>query len=128
MAFIKAKLDDVHESQPVPEGEYSLRITRAEQRDSKKGQPMIEVRLKIEDKDYPNASLIYHYLLSPDGCEADVAYLRKLEWKRFCATFDLPLNCDADDMPGQTGECFVTQEEDDNGVPRNRLRLPRLRD
>lgn len=127
MPFIKESLDDVQEAQPVPEGEYDLRIVKAEEKESKKGNEMVQVMIVVEDQEYPNAAPINHFLLGWDGVEPDIERMRKLEIKRFCACFDVPTDFEAEDLVGQTGRCFVTQEEGDDGNTYNRLRLPRLK-
>ena len=126
MPFIKESLDDITEGEVVPEGEYDLKIIKAAEKESQKGNDMVALTIKIDDSDYPNAKLVGHWLLSPDGAEPDVAYIRKLEYKRFCVCFDLPFDCEVEDMVGSTGRAMLVQEEGDDGEMYNRLRLPRL--
>lgn len=128
MAFIKTKLDDVHEGDVVPEAEYDLRIVKVTEKDSKAGNPMRVVVTKVLDPDYPNALPITHWLLSDEGCEPDIAHLRALEYKRFCVLFELDEDWEPEDAIGAEGRCYVTQEmgDDDSDTLYNRLRLPRL--
>jgi hypothetical protein len=128
MPFITESLDDVREPQAAPEGEYELRIVKATRGPSKKGNDMITAILVFEDQDLA-APPFAHYLIGYDeDTDKDQIRNRKLEWKRWCACFDLPEDCDESDMVGQTGMSFVNQEEGDDGVVRNRLRLPRLKE
>lgn len=129
MPFIKDDLEQVQESKPVPEGEYDLTIKKAEEKDSKKGNPMIEVVITIDDPDYPNATPIFHYLNHPEGAKDDqTAQLFMLDIKRFCHCFDVPYDFEAGDLPGSKGTCFVKQVEGDDDQIRNELRLPRVND
>jgi len=121
-------LDDIHEPKAAPEGEYDLRIAKATRGDSKKGNDMITVWIAFEDKDL-EAPPFAHYLLGWDADTPDEQIRnRKLEWKRFCACFGLAEDCDEGDMPGETGTSYVTQEEGDDGIVRNRAKLPRLKE
>lgn len=131
MAFISAKLDDtVAEPKAVPEGEYALRIMKAERSKSKNGNDMTVVVIRVEDD--PNAALIYHYILDvTKDMPADQKAMRALELKRFLQTFGVPFQIDGydpEDLPGATANVMLVQEEGDDGVVRNRLRLPRLKE
>lgn len=130
MPFIKEDLDDVHEGEAVPEGEYELRIVRAEEAQSRNsGRNMLVASIKIENAGIPNASLVREYLMDPsDAPDQEQAYRDKLKFKRFCNAFSLPLDCEVEDMVGATAEMFVEQDpsDDDPDVVYNRLRLPRL--
>ena len=124
--FITEALDDVHEPQPVPEGEYDVRIVKATQGKSKKGNDMISLFLAIDGED---ASGFGHWLLGWDGdTDEDQVKSRKLEMKRFVAAFDVPVDFTASDLVGQTASVFLMQEEGDDGVVRNRMRLPKLKE
>lgn len=132
MAFIKQDLGDVRESQPVPEGEYDLRIIKADRVESKKGNMMTKVLIRIDDPDYPNASPISHFLvdITKDTPE-DQAQMRKLDQKRFLVAFDVPHDdngYDSDDLPGAEARMLLTRDENDDGMVFNRLRLPRLQE
>jgi hypothetical protein len=128
MGFISEPLDDVREAQVAPEGEYDLRIRKATQKESKKGTDMVEVMLVFEDKDV-DAPPIFHYVLSWDSSTPDEQVAsRKREIKRFQAVFDLEDGWEVDDLVGQTGTCMVTQDEGDDNVVRNRLKLPRIKE
>lgn len=123
-----ATVDDVQEPEAAPEGEYDLRIVRAEDKESKAGNNMVECIIVIEEPGI-DAQPIRHYLLDWEGIPEDQQRIRKLEYKRFCACFNIPEDFDdAEELVGQTGRSYVTQEvseRDDNVY--NRLRLPRLK-
>lgn len=128
MGFISKNLDDVHEPEAAPESEYDLRIVKAKRGESKKGTPMITATIVIDEPGI-DAPPFQHYLRDPGAIEdEDQARMAALEAKRFMSVFDLDEDFDEDDMPGQTGRCFVTQETGDDDVVRNRLRLPRLKE
>lgn len=129
MAFIKESLDDVVERKPAPDGEYDLKILKAEEKESKKGRDMVQLLIGFDDG--TDAPPFNHFLLSwtDDDDDAQVQ-MRKLEIKRFCAAFDVSEDFDATDLPGLTArKIFVKQDEpDDQGIVRNRMVLPRLKD
>lgn len=131
MAFIAQALDDAQESQPVPQGEYDLRILKAERKESAKGNMMTAVLIKVEDPEYPNASLINHFLVDvTKDTPPNQAYMRLLDLKRFLQAFGVVYEgngYDDEDLPGSTGRMTVDQEEND-GMVFNRLRLPKLKD
>lgn len=127
MPFIKESLSDVKEQRAAPEGEYELRILKAKDEPSKKGTAMITCMIGFADG--TDAPPFYEYLMGWDGDTPDNQIdMRKLHVKRFCATFDVPEDFDAEDLVGETGTCMVIQEEGQDGVVRNRLKLPRLKD
>lgn len=127
MAFIKESLDDVVEAKPAPEGEYELRILKATEGESKKGNPMVTVLIGFADG--TDAPPFGHWLLGwDDSTDSEQKLNRQREIKRFCAVFDVSTDFDAADLKGETGSCFVSQEEGDDDVVRNRLKLPRLKD
>lgn len=129
MPFVSHAMNDVREPEAAPEDQYDLRIVKAERKTSKKGRDMIVATMVIQDSsvDAPPFQL---YLLAPGPDDDDnQVRMRLLEIKRFCSVFDLdPENFDEQDLVGQTGSCFVTQETGEDNVVRNRLRLPRLKD
>lgn len=128
MAFIKENLDDVQEGKPAPEGEYDLRIVKAEATESKKGRDMVKLVIAFDDG--TDALPFAHYLMAWDDSDGeDQIKMRKLEIKRFCAAFDAPEDFDAEDLVGKTAQrVMVMQEVGQDDVTRNRMRLPRLKD
>lgn len=127
MPFITESLDDVYEPKAAPEGEYDLRIHKAVQGETKKGQPMVTATIVFDDgTDAPPFS---EYLLGWDGDTPDEQIrMRKLHIKRFCAAFDVDEDFEAADLHGKTARIFVAQEAGQDEVVRNKLRLPRLQD
>lgn len=130
MAFINAQLDQsVKEPEAAPEGEYDLRIIKANRKESKSGNMMTEVVISVEDE--KGVAPIYHYLIDvTKDTPAQQADMRRLELKRFMQVFGIKHaddGYDDEDLPGATGRCMLTQEEGDDGIVRNRLRLPRLK-
>jgi hypothetical protein len=131
MGFIKQPLNDAKEPEAVPEGMYDLRIHRADEGKSKAGNDMVTVLIKIEDSQYPNASLIRHWItyVSKDT-PPDQRQMRLLDQRRFLQAFSVPYQEDGfntEDLQGQTGRMMVKQEEGDDGTVYNRLVLPRLK-
>src|SRR5262245_407603 len=132
MPFIKIPLDDAAEQEVVPEGDYELQIVKAEDGESKKGNQMTTVYIRILDAKVPNPAILRHWLTYPDmETPADQRNLRLVDIKRFLTVFNIPMNeegFDSDDLIGATGRCFVYQEtsEENEDQVFNRLRLPRL--
>lgn len=130
MAFIKQTLD-AKEPEAAPEGEYDLRIVKWEEKETKKGSPMIPCTIKIMDRDV-NAPLFTHWvLLIDDKVPVENHDMYKLNLQRFLSAFNVPYEdggFDTDDLQGAEGHCFVGQQEGDDGIVRNVLRLPRLGD
>jgi hypothetical protein len=133
MGFINVALDDAKEAEVVPEGEYDLRIIKAEDGESKKGNPMTSILIKIEDAPIPNAAPVRHWLTYPDNkTPADQRNMRLLDIKRFLTLFGVPITADgfdSEDLVGATARAYLTQEEgDNNGEVYNRIKLPRLKE
>jgi hypothetical protein len=132
LAFIKADLKDVKEAAAVPEGEYALRILKVEEGESKKGNQMLTLTIKIEDSGIKNPAPMRHWIVLPDSSTPDdQVQMRNLELKRLLAAFGIKEDgegFDTDDLTGATGRGFVAQEEGDDGSVYNRLRLPRLKE
>lgn len=132
MGFVKVQLDEVKEGQVVPEGEYELRIIKVEDGESKKGNMMTTVLIKIEDAGIPNPNVIRHWLVHPTSdLPPDQKQMRLLDIKRFLTLFGVAFDrggFDSDDLLGQTAKCEVRQEEGEDKEIYNRLRLPRLKE
>lgn len=132
MPFITTPIDDAKEPEAAPEGEYDLRIVKSEDGESKKGNAMTTVFIRIEDAAIPNAAPIRHWLTYPDSqTPADQRQMRLLDIKRFLTVFGIPFEAkgfNTDDLAGATGRCYIYQEEGDDGNVYNRLRLPRLKE
>ena len=132
MPFISTPLGDAKEPEAVPEGPYDLRIVKSEDGESKKGNPMTTVYIKIEDPAYPNAALVGHWILHPTAdTPPEQLQMRILEQRRFLECFGIPYEANGfntDDLVGATGNSFLVQETGDDNVVRNRLRLPKLKE
>ena len=131
MTFVPIKLDDVQESQPVEEGEYDLQIVKAEVGESKKGNTMITVALRVLDE--PNASLVNHWIVPPKASDSpERQSLGRLDIARFCYAFGIPYDAsqggfDTEDFHGKTARVFLKKEvNEQDGNEYNRVRLPKL--
>jgi Protein of unknown function (DUF669) len=131
MPKIKLELDDVEEAVLVPEGEYELQIVRVEDGESKKGNEMTTIWIKVLDSEVKNPNLVRHWLTYPTSeTPPDQLQMRLLDIKRFlhCFGIDAPDGeVDSDEFQGATGKATIVQEEGDDGNTYNRLRLPRLK-
>lgn len=131
MGFISVALDDVKEPTVVPEGEYDLRIVKKEDKESKKGNPMTVCYIRIEDAAVANPAIIVHYMTPPTAdTPMDQVSMRLLDIKRFLQLFGVGYGdggFDTDDLVGATGRGYLIQEEGEDRVVRNKLRLPKLR-
>lgn len=131
MPFIKEDLDDVHEGEAVPEGPYLLRILKVEERTSQKGNAGLAVMLKVVDSEYPNAKPVNLWISDPSQLsDPEKAHYWKLQFKRFCFAFGLPLDCELEDMIGAEAEVQLTQDpiegtDDDTSNSVNLPKLPR---
>jgi hypothetical protein len=128
MGFIKDDLTAVNEPKPASEGTYDLKIIKAAEKESKKGRDMIQLLIGFDDG--TNAPPFNHFLMNPtDDDDENQRELRLLELKRFCSAFDTSEDFDASDLPGCSAHgIFVIQEEGDDGIIRNRMKLPRLKE
>lgn len=126
MGFITANLDDVREQVAAPEGEYELRITKAEEKTSKKGKDMAVITFAFEDTSL-DAPRFNHYILKPDGDDETQDLNRMREWKRLCKACGVSTDIDVGDLAGESLTAFVHQETGEDNVVRNRVRLPQLK-
>ena len=136
MPFIEQAVADATEGYFVDEDEYDLRIVSVEEKDSKKGKPMLECVIEIVD--HPDAEPIFHYvnLVHPDDSEKARKFKLRMT-RRFLEVFGVPYQddgFDSDDLQGAEGRCVVFQQErvDENGEAFNppefshALRLPKF--
>jgi len=129
MSFVKINLKTVKEPEIVPEGEYDLRIVKVKDDETKKGEPMTILSIVIENAGIPNPQVVMHYVLYPNGGQYDD--MRALEIKRLLTAFDVGFDeggFDPQELQGRTAKCLLTQEEGDDKVIRNRMRLPRIKE
>jgi len=128
MPRINVDLDDAQELEIAPEGEYELRIVKAEDGESKSGNDMTTVTIAFEG--HPEWQPLKHWITYPNAATPpDQRAMRLIDIKRFLVCFGIShddTGFDSDDLVGQTGECLVIQEKADDGNTYNRMRLPRL--
>lgn len=128
------RLTDDVEDKLVPEGQYELRVAKAEYGPTKKGDHnMISLMLVVEGSDGDGALPINHYILVPgDNDEPRVARMRLRDLKRFLVAFGYPIGDGFDpeehtnDLSGLTGKVRVIQEEGQDSNMYNRIRLPKV--
>ena len=141
MPFINAALGDAKEASAVPDGTYHLRIVKKEDtktkgREGKAVRDMTKITIRIEDQDYPNASLVNYYMVYPvAGDDANTRNMMLLNIKRFLSVFEIPFEdggFNTDDLTGAEGECLlgqrVVEPEDGPSYVTNELILPRLQE
>lgn len=126
------ELDEDLEDKPVKEGEYELRVAKADFKPTKSGEDhMIVLMFTVEGDEGVGASPITHYLTMPKAGDAsNVRRMRLRDLKRMLTALGVPFEngFDESDVPtlvGQTGKFKVIQE-DYEGTPQNRIRLPRV--
>ena len=121
-------IEDIEEQKALPAGQFVVRIRIAELMNSKKGNPML--RIIAEFPDEPSGSDVWHYINMPvDDTPEDQARMRLLELKRTLVAFDCeygPKGFDPAGLIGQECELYVSVEQDQNGVDRNRLNMPKV--
>jgi len=130
MPFVKLDLDNVKEPSAAPEGTYPLRIVKAVDTESKKGNPMTVFTIRIEDAGVQNVAPFNHYMVYP-AANDEYREMRLLDIKRFLQLFSIPFEgggFETQSTVGCTADGFLQQEEGDDGVIRNRLRLPRIKE
>ena len=137
MPFVELDLEKDYEDKPVPEGVYPLRIIKADDKESKKGNAMTQLFIGIESDEYPDASPFNHFLVYPNkDTEPDTRRLFMQNITRTLAVFGVKYDAngfDSDDLVGAEGESLVELKpagstDDGKDFPeQNALRAPRLR-
>src|SRR5262245_45453701 len=123
MPIIKMSDADQFEDKPVKEGTYPLRIIKAERKNSKAGNPMLALAIKIEGGAGAEAPLINENLMIPsEGGEHYRFQMRNLS--RFMTlfgvdSFDPDSAGDVQELEGLTAECYLAVEVGDDNVERN---------
>ena len=119
-------IEDTVEPCAVAAGQYLIRVGQSEFRNSKKGNPMRQLICELPDE--PSAAGIFHFVMMPTKeMDTDQKTRRKLELKRLLHAFNVPYTAqgfDAGALIGQECEMYVSVEQDDNGIDRNRLTPP----
>jgi len=131
MPFIEADLGQDYEQEAVPEGRYDLRITDARDgRNKKDTADLTMVMIKIEDKEYPQAATVFHYLNY--ASESDTEQSRQMKMMmltRFLVLFGVKFEKDgfnSEDLPGCTAKEVLLKKErlDGRDDDSNSLVLP----
>lgn len=123
MALLDYNLDEAKPLKTIPDGEeVRVRIVKAEQKDSKKGTPQIEVVLVPSE--HADAEYIYYYMgLIHDGLDDRQRNNVLLRLKEFREVFDLPWPSDPkEDWSGQEAYAIVREEEGQDGKVRNSIK------
>lgn len=121
MSLLNLHLDDVPDEVTVEPGEHQLVVTKATERDSAAGAPMIEVFFNVIEN--PDAKMIAHYFMLPEkGNKNNNNRLRSL--KSFCLAcgIDLaqPINVE-EDFKGKEVYAILKLEDSDEYGTSNRI-------
>lgn len=118
MSFIDINTEDVQGFHTVPgDREYELRILSVEQKNSKKGDPMLEIKMDIPED--PQSKDIYHYIMLPTSADDEKRKTQKLlNLKNFKTAFNLPQSgsINLEDLQGMKAWAILREEagEGDN--------------
>lgn len=136
MPFIEQAIADAVEDVTVPEGAYDLSIIQAELKTSKAGAArgeednMIQVMIKIESEEYPNASTVFHHIMLVKDPDYEYNHLWLRDQKRFLVAFGIPhegTGFDLDDFAGATAKQLLLKvDQNDKGEDQNVLSLPKV--
>lgn len=125
-------MEEDYEDKLAEVGEYDLRIQSAEYKDTKEkpGKPIrkiVQCMIVFDGAEGEGLAPITHVLVFPnDDEEPKTRRLFMQNITRFYKLFGLAHDAEVTDFNGATARCYVNQKEDDEGVMRNRLRLPRV--
>ena len=138
MPFIEQAIADAKEDVCVPEGAYDLSIISAELKTSKKAAErgeednMIQVMIKIESDEYPNAATVFHHLMLVKDPDFEYNHLWLRDQKRFLVLFGIPhegTGFDLDDFAGATArQVLLKVDTNDRDEEQNVLVLPKIAD
>ena len=124
MSLIDLNLGDVPDQEPVPEGQYTLRIANAEVRTSgKTGGQYLYVLNEIEGE--PNALPISKTFMFPTAQDDEATVMtRNRRLKRFLEAVGLDPTqpFEPQDLIGQTYSAFLGVEETDEYGTRNYIK------
>ena len=123
-------IEDIEQQKALPAGNYLGRISNAELTNSKAGNPMLKVIAEFPDE--PTGSSIFHFINMPiEDTPEDQARMRLLELKRMLVAFGCKnissKGVDPSELIGQECELYVSVEQDQNGIDRNRLNMPKIK-
>ena len=94
---------------PLPDGDYFLTCTDAEEKQSSKGSDMIEMELTVAVGPYENRHFKYWLTFIPAGSNGHGITLHALH--AFGLPYDGPVSIGADDFKGKTVKAKVSSEE-----------------
>jgi hypothetical protein len=126
-------LDQNFESEPVPEGQYDVRVAKFEATESKAGKPMYKVMLIVEDQEFPNAAPVNFFLSIPTKNDEERAKTFKMQqMKRFLTAFSIPYEANGfsdEDVEGATArQLSISQAPPtEDGRVYNEVHLPRAK-
>ncbi len=129
MSFIDLPINDIEdikEDQPVPEGEYTLVISDAKEKQNESGEIKgILVICEIQGMD--NAANVLHNISLPLPGDDPDKVTNKLKFiKRFIQLFKIPVKgnqLNIQEFLGKTAKAMLTQEEY-QGTISNKIKLP----
>ena len=120
-------LEEDYEDKLAENGEYDLRIAKAEKKRTKADdRDMVQLMIVIEGTDGEGTAPINHFLILPN--EDEEPKTRRLFMQNITRTyklFGIAHDAEVEDLQGATARCMVVQRADNEGVMRNQLRLPR---
>jgi len=105
---------NTYEPESVPEGEYNLRVTNIEEKDSQKtGGKFLQVTMEILDK--PKAKNIYHIMMFPTAQDDEKKKNGRLNAiQKFVTAFgaDITAGVDLKSLIGNSGWAILREEND----------------
>lgn len=127
MSFINMPLGDAIPRAAVAEGQYDLRIKKAEPKDSKDKPGQTNIRVLLEVVDEPGAQTIFHYIagIGPTDDE-DTINNKKLQAIAFLNAFGIDWGeegFELEDFPGADAEGVTLQQDEYEGRITNKLVL-----
>jgi hypothetical protein len=130
MSLLQLNLTNVKEPQPVPEGQYLLRVLNAELGKSKSsGKDQMSVNFTIDrsatGESVSNAKTVYEYygLPNSDDNEEDTNF-KLLKFKRLFSALGVSADngVDTSALVGRSAWAHLTLKEDEGFEPSNRIK------
>ena len=116
-------IEDIEEPHAMPAGEYLVRVANAEFRNSKAGNPMLQLICEFPDE--PNGAGVFDFTMLVTKATPEMSKARMLlDLRRKFHAFDVPYSSTGFDpgaFIGQECTMYVAVEQDQNGIDRNRL-------
>ena len=124
MGILELNLDDAKEPVVVPDGEYQVKLTSMQLKESEKGNKYFSASLEVTDE--PDAAPVFHNLMLPNGEDERRDNGWKLNLRKFFEAFDIDyhnLETDSDNkvvgVKGKTAWVFLKTEESEEYGSRN---------